>query len=117
MTFAEPWLLLGLLAVPLIVIAYLLVQRRRSRYVVRFTNVDLLANLVAASPAKTQRSGPASSQSRKNSSSVAWALASLRRRVENGCVAASSSRPVVQAIGSITPSTTNARTLSGNRLA
>jgi Ca-activated chloride channel family protein len=50
MTFAEPYFLLALLLVPLAVAAYLLVQRRRSRYAVRFTNVDLVANLVPKSP-------------------------------------------------------------------
>ena len=50
MTFAEPLLLAGLLLVPLALGAYLLVQRRRSRYVVRFTNVDLLTNLVPRTP-------------------------------------------------------------------
>jgi Ca-activated chloride channel homolog len=50
MTFAEPLLLAGLLLVPLALGAYILVQRRRSRYVVRFTNVDLLTNLVPRTP-------------------------------------------------------------------
>lgn len=50
MTFAEPFFLLALLLVPLAVAAYLFVQRRRSRYAVRFTNVDLVANLVPKSP-------------------------------------------------------------------
>jgi Ca-activated chloride channel family protein len=50
MTFAAPQLLLALLLVPAALAAYLLVQRRRARYVVRFTNVDLLANLVPRSP-------------------------------------------------------------------
>lgn len=50
MTFAEPLLLIGLLVVPIALAGYLLVQRRRSRYVVRFTNVDLLANLVPTTP-------------------------------------------------------------------
>ena len=50
MSFASPELLLGLLIVPVALIGYLLVQRRRSRYAVRFTNVDLLANLVPRSP-------------------------------------------------------------------
>jgi Ca-activated chloride channel family protein len=51
MTFADPILLLGLLLVPVALIVYRLVQRRRSRYVVRFTNVDLLGNLVPRTPA------------------------------------------------------------------
>jgi Ca-activated chloride channel homolog len=51
MTFASPELLLGLLLVPLAIGVYLLVQRRRNRYAVRFTNVDLLANIVPRSPA------------------------------------------------------------------
>ena len=51
MTFAEPAFLIGLLAVPLAIAGYLLIQRRRARYVVRFTNVDLLANLVPRAPA------------------------------------------------------------------
>jgi Ca-activated chloride channel family protein len=50
MTFASPELLVGLLLVPVALAAYLLVQRRRSRYAVRFTNVDLLSNLVPRTP-------------------------------------------------------------------
>jgi Ca-activated chloride channel family protein len=50
MTFASPELLLGLLLVPIALVLYLLVQRRRARYVVRFTNVDLLSNLVPRAP-------------------------------------------------------------------
>jgi Ca-activated chloride channel family protein len=50
MSFASPELLLGLLLVPIALIGYLIVQRRRSRYAVRFTNVDLLSNLVPRSP-------------------------------------------------------------------
>lgn len=51
MTFAAPALLLGLLLVPAGIAGYLLVQRRRSRYAIRFTNVDLLANLAPRRPA------------------------------------------------------------------
>src|SRR5690349_1139242 len=52
MTFADPiLLLLGLLLVPLALLVYRVVQGRRSRYVVRFTNVDLLGNLVPRTPA------------------------------------------------------------------
>ncbi len=50
MTFASPTLLLALALVPVALVVYLLVQRRRSRYAVRFTNVDLLANIVPRSP-------------------------------------------------------------------
>jgi Ca-activated chloride channel family protein len=51
MTFASPELLIGLLLVPLAIGAYLFVQRRRARYAVAFTNVDLLSNLVPRRPA------------------------------------------------------------------
>ena len=59
MTFAQPLLLIALLGVPLAVLGYLYVQRRRSRYVVRFTNVDLLANLVPKAPAWRRHVPPA----------------------------------------------------------
>lgn len=51
MTFSSPELLLALLLVPVALFAYLLIQRRRTRYVVRFTNVALLENLVPRRPA------------------------------------------------------------------
>ena len=51
LTFASPELLLALLLVPIALVAYLLLQRRRTRYVVRFTNVALLENLVPRRPA------------------------------------------------------------------
>jgi Ca-activated chloride channel homolog len=50
MSFAWPIALSGLALVALALIAYLVAQRRRRRYVVRFTNLDLLENVVAASP-------------------------------------------------------------------
>jgi Ca-activated chloride channel homolog len=42
-SFERPWLLLALLAVPVAVVLYLLVQRRRARYAVVFTNIEVLA--------------------------------------------------------------------------
>jgi Ca-activated chloride channel family protein len=45
-TFERPWLLLSLLLVPLAVALYVLAERRRMRYAVRFTNVDVLAGVV-----------------------------------------------------------------------
>lgn len=46
MTFERPWLLLTLLVVPAAVALYLLAERRRMRYAIRFTNVDVLAGVV-----------------------------------------------------------------------
>jgi Ca-activated chloride channel family protein len=59
MTFASPELLVALLLVPLAIAAYLLVQRRRARYAVAFTNVDLLSNLVPRTPAWRRHVPPA----------------------------------------------------------
>jgi Ca-activated chloride channel family protein len=59
MTFADPILLLGLLLVPTALVVYRIVQRRRSRYAVRFTNVDLLGNLVPRTPAWRRHVPPA----------------------------------------------------------
>ncbi len=50
MTFLAPLLLLGLLLVPVLLGLYLWVQRRRSRYAIRFTNLDLWANLAPRRP-------------------------------------------------------------------
>ena len=50
MNFLAPELLLGLLLVPIAIGFYLWAQRRRSRYAVRFTNLDLLANIAPRRP-------------------------------------------------------------------
>jgi Ca-activated chloride channel family protein len=49
-TFLWPAALLGLVLVPLALVGYLLLQRRRDRYTVRFTNLDLLANMAPRRP-------------------------------------------------------------------
>ena len=46
MSFLWPLALLALLAVPLVLVAHLLLQRRRAKYAVRFTNVDVLASVL-----------------------------------------------------------------------
>src|SRR6188472_4405140 len=50
MTFLSPMMLWTLLLVPALLAGWLFLQRRRMRYAIRFTNVNLLANLVAESP-------------------------------------------------------------------
>jgi Ca-activated chloride channel homolog len=46
-SFREPLLLLGLALVPLALAAYVAAQRRRRRFAVRYTNVDVLASVAA----------------------------------------------------------------------
>src|SRR5688500_1973825 len=50
MSFREPLVLVGLGLLPLAVLAYVAAQRRRRRFAVRYTNVDLLASIAKASP-------------------------------------------------------------------
>jgi Ca-activated chloride channel family protein len=52
MSFAAPSFLWLLLLVPIGIALYVLMQRRRVRYAARFTNLDLLANVVDASPGR-----------------------------------------------------------------
>jgi Ca-activated chloride channel homolog len=54
-----PGLLWMLLLLPVALIAYLSAQRRRSRYTVRFTNLDLLATVVNATPGWRRHVPPA----------------------------------------------------------
>ena len=50
MSFQSPWLLLGLLAVPLLIGLYLASQQRRRTYTVRFTNLALLQQVMGKGP-------------------------------------------------------------------
>jgi Ca-activated chloride channel family protein len=50
MTFEWPWLLLGLLLIPLLGALYLLAQRRRRAYALRFASLALLEQVVTAAP-------------------------------------------------------------------
>jgi Ca-activated chloride channel family protein len=50
MSFEWPYLLVGLALVPLLIGLYLLAQRRRRRYVVSFTNVGLLSQVMGRGP-------------------------------------------------------------------
>ena len=59
MNFLAPQLLLGLLLIPVAIGAYAWTQRRRSRYAVRFTNLELLANLAPRRPGWRRHLPPA----------------------------------------------------------
>ncbi|HVW18122.1 MAG TPA: VWA domain-containing protein [Solirubrobacteraceae bacterium] len=50
MSFGRPLLLTLLLAIPLAALAWLALERRRSRYAVRFTNLELLASVAERAP-------------------------------------------------------------------
>lgn len=50
MTFLSPWWLLLLLPVIALAVAYVIAQRRRSRYAVRFATLPMLAKVAPASP-------------------------------------------------------------------
>ena len=57
MTFQSPWLLLGLLLLPLLVLAYRRLERRPSKYAVRYTNVDVLASVVGSTRSWRRHAG------------------------------------------------------------
>jgi Ca-activated chloride channel homolog len=50
MSFLAGWRLVLLLLVALLLVAYVIMQRQRHKYVVRFTNVDLLASVAPKRP-------------------------------------------------------------------
>jgi Ca-activated chloride channel homolog len=47
MSFQSPWMLLGLLVIAAFVAVWLWAERRRARYTVRYTNLDVLATVVS----------------------------------------------------------------------
>ena len=59
MRFEWPLALLALLALPLAAVAYAAVERRRARFALRFTNVDLLLELMPTPPPAWRRFAPA----------------------------------------------------------
>ena len=50
MSFGAPYLLLSLLAVPLAIVLWRMAERRRMRYAVRYTNVEVLASVAGGRP-------------------------------------------------------------------
>ena len=48
MSFASPLFLFGLVLLPTLVLGYVLMQRKPRRYAVRYTNLDVLASVVAS---------------------------------------------------------------------
>jgi Ca-activated chloride channel homolog len=56
-SFGAPWLLLGLLLLPPLVLAYRWLQRRPNRYAVRYTNLDVLAAVAGATPSWRRHAG------------------------------------------------------------
>jgi Ca-activated chloride channel family protein len=59
MTFEWPLALLALLLVPLALVGWILVQRRRAKYALRFTNLELLAAVSDRTPSRVRRHVPA----------------------------------------------------------
>ena len=50
MSFRDPVVLVALILIPVAWLVYLAFQRRRAQFAIRFTNLDLLANVVQRSP-------------------------------------------------------------------
>lgn len=59
MSFDAPVYLLSLVLVPLLLVAYLVAQRRRQRYAVRFANLPVLASVVGKGPGWRRHVPPA----------------------------------------------------------
>jgi Ca-activated chloride channel homolog len=59
MTFEWPYVLAGLALIPILLLGYLLAQRRRRAYAVRFTNLALLSAVVGRGPGVRRHIPPA----------------------------------------------------------
>ena len=59
MSFRDPLFLVALVLIPVAWLVYLAFQRRRAKFAVRFTNLDLLANVVQRSPGWRRHVPPA----------------------------------------------------------
>jgi Ca-activated chloride channel homolog len=57
LTFASPLLLLGLLLLPLLVVAYRRLQKRPTKYAVRYTNLDVLAGVAESTRSWRRHAG------------------------------------------------------------
>jgi Ca-activated chloride channel family protein len=58
LSFADPAYLVAVLIAPALLLAYAIVQRRKTRYAVRFTNLNLLANVVEQTPSVKRHVAP-----------------------------------------------------------
>ena len=58
MSFDWPWALLGLLAIPIVIYGYILLERRRTRQAEAFANPALMPNLIGRRPGRLRHLPP-----------------------------------------------------------